>query len=105
VIASSGHEVWGLVWQLTDDDLARLDGYELGYWRCSLEVIDDAGAIHIVASYSVVDKGAYDPSHAYLEKMLRWGAHWRFPEAYLDQLRRVATADPSTLEGMKRVLP
>lgn len=94
VIAAPGHEVWGLVWDLSGDDLERLDGYELGYRRCWLEVVDDGGRAHRVISYSVVDKGDHRPTREYLGKMLRWGAHWELPDAYLEQLRGVATEDP-----------
>jgi hypothetical protein len=90
VIAAPGHVVWGLVWELSDGDLERLDGYELGYRRCALDVVDDAGAIHAVIGYSVVEKGEHRPTRAYLEKMLRWGARWEFPEDYLEQLRGIA---------------
>jgi AIG2-like family len=91
VVPAPGHEVWGMVWELSDDDLARLDGYELGYQRCALEVIDGAGMTHTVTSYSVVAKGEHRPTQEYLDKMLRWGEHWGFPRRYLDLLRRYAT--------------
>jgi hypothetical protein len=93
VIPAAGHDVWGLVWELTDTDLERLDGYEQGYRRCNLEVVDDAGRVQRVISYSVVDKGEHEPTRAYLDKMLRWGEHWRLPEPYLEQLRGFSTLE------------
>jgi len=93
VVAAPGDSVWGLVWELGPDDLERLDGYELGYARVELAVLDDAGRAHLVVSYSVRAKGAHRPTRHYLEKMLRWGERWRLPEDYLAQLRRVATCD------------
>jgi hypothetical protein len=82
-----GECVWGVVYELTPDDLARLDGYEAGYERIELSVLDDSGNAHRVVSYSVLSKGEFAPHAIYLDKLLKWGEHWEFPAPYLEQLR------------------
>ncbi len=76
--------VWGVVYALAADHLAVLDSFERGYQRIELDVQDDATLSHRVITYTVLEKRRLRPSDAYLEKMLRWGAHWRFPADYLE---------------------
>ena len=86
--------VWGVVYRLERGQLSLLDRYEGGYDRVELEVVEDgAGRVHRVISYSVRDKQRFRPSEVYLQKMLRWGAHWSFPSSYLELL------------GLARTLP
>ena len=88
VVPHSDHEVWGVVYELDEEDLVRLDRYEGGYDRVHLEVTDDAVAVHRITSYAVRHKYSFSPHRAYLEKMLTWGDHWGLPPAYLSALRR-----------------
>ena len=93
ILPAAGHSVWGLVWELDEEDLAQLDGYEQGYERVALAVLDASGAPHRVVSYRVIAKGDHRPTRHYLDKMLRWAERWRFPDTYLEALRAVATQD------------
>lgn len=95
VVPAPGELVWGVVYALGDGEWERLDGFEGGYVRTARCVHDDAGAAHDVTTYTVVDKGRFAPTREYLDKLLRWGAHWRFPAAYLERLSRVATTTPA----------
>jgi hypothetical protein len=94
ILPAPGQDVWGLVWELAEGQLEVLDRYEQGYRRVELEVLDAAGRPHRATSYSVRDKGAHRPTRPYLDKMLRWGERWEFPEDYLALLRAVATQEP-----------
>jgi len=91
IVAAPGACVWGLVWELADGQLAALDRYEQGYRRIELLVRDADDRPHRASSYSVRDKGEHPPTRHYLDKMLRWGERWQFPEDYLAQLRAVPT--------------
>jgi len=88
VVAHIGSEVWGLVYEMSDRELRVLDGFESGYERVQLDVIDDGRALHPVTSYSVVFKQRFAPTDLYLGKILAWGEHWQFPADYLERLRR-----------------
>ena len=83
----AGECVWGVVYELTPDDLALLDGYEAGYERIELQVVDDSGDLYRVVSYTVLSKGSFQPHAVYLDKLLKWGERWEFPAPYLQQLR------------------
>ena len=92
VLPCPGSIVWGAVYELAAPELVTLDGFELGYERVALEVRDAADAAHGVLTYTVRVKQITAPHPLYLDKMIRWGAHWGFPDAYLEQLRRIPPA-------------
>jgi hypothetical protein len=93
IVPAPGECVWGLVWELADGQLEVMDGYELGYERALVRVHDAAGQPHLASTYRVRDKGEHRPTRLYLDKMLRWGARWEFPDDYLAHLRAVPTRD------------
>jgi gamma-glutamylcyclotransferase len=88
VVPERGAAVWGVVYAMGPDDFARLDPFESGYERVSLEVEMERARRMRVTSYSVREKGEYAPHPQYLEKMLRWGARWRLPGDYLAAVAR-----------------
>jgi len=92
VLPCPASSVWGGVYALAVADLDALDAFEGGYERVALEVRDPANALHRVVSYHVRVKQATPPHALYLDTLLRWGAHWGFPEDYLEALRGVAAA-------------
>ena len=79
--------VWGVVYALAHGGLDQLDRFESGYDRVSLHVRDDAEQAHRVTTYRVREPATFEPSHEYLDKMLRWARHWNFPEEYVAMLR------------------
>ncbi len=89
VLPHSGADVWGVVYQLDDSELERLDRHEGGYDRVLLEVESEDGRRHPVVSYTVRDKHSFRPTDIYLDKMLRWAEHWNLPRPYCELLRRV----------------
>jgi len=89
VLPHSHGQVWGAVYELDPPDLVRLDRFERGYQRVVLHVLDDEEREHLVTSYTVREKRSFRPTDIYLDKMLRWGEHWRLPDEYLEELRRV----------------
>lgn len=104
VVPAPGEHVWGVVYELSDADGLRLDGFE-GYtpgrarnWYARVQrtvAIDgDPSRPLAVATYEVVDRSPtpFAPSADYLDHLLRGAAHWGLPEAYQARLRRVATA-------------
>lgn len=91
VVPHSGALVWGVVYELDEADLTRLDRFETGYDRVSFQVLGDAGRVEEAISYTVRSKGQFRPTRVYLEKMLRWGERHELPSDYLAALRSLAT--------------
>jgi gamma-glutamylcyclotransferase (GGCT)/AIG2-like uncharacterized protein YtfP len=92
VVREGRSAVWGVLYEMGPEDFARLDPFESGYERVSLEVEPAGGPRLRVTSYTVREKGRFPPHPEYLEKMLRWGARWRLPGDYLAELRARAGA-------------
>ena len=91
VIQDQGSKVWGLVFELSDTDLERLDRYE-GYhkdWTSLYErwktVIDTPnGQVSDVWVYTVVEKQKFvKPTLEYLQIIKDAAVKWNFPKAYL----------------------
>ena len=91
VIQDQGSKVWGLVFELSDTDLERLDRYE-GYhkdWTSLYErwktVIDTPnGQVSDVWVYTVVEKQKFvKPTPEYLQIIKDAAVKWNFPKAYL----------------------
>lgn len=90
LIARPDRVVWGVTYDLGDDDLERLDRFEGGYERIRLRVRSGDRPLETI-SYSVRHKQEHAPPADYLAKMLVWGERWGLPESYLAELRGVAT--------------
>ncbi|HKC50830.1 MAG TPA: gamma-glutamylcyclotransferase family protein [Myxococcota bacterium] len=86
VLRADAAAVWGVVYAMGPGDFARLDRFETGYDRVTLEVETRGDERLRVTSYAVREKGRFPPHPEYLEKILRWGARWRLPGDYLASL-------------------
>jgi len=91
VIQDQGSKVWGLVFELSDTDLERLDRYE-GYhkdwtnlyerWKAVIDTHN--GQICDVWVYTVVEKQKFvKPTPEYLQIIKDAAVKWNFPKAYL----------------------
>ncbi len=87
IVPDADETVWGLVYEMGDGDLTRLDRWEGGYDRVVRTVLDDGGVAHEVTTYAVRDKGRFAPHAVYLGKILRESARLSFPTEYVDALR------------------
>lgn len=77
-----------------DQMRARCPGFARRSARAERSVLDDDERAHGVTTYVVVEKGRFPPTREYPDEILRWGAHWRFPDAYLERLRATTPAPP-----------
>jgi gamma-glutamylcyclotransferase (GGCT)/AIG2-like uncharacterized protein YtfP len=91
VIQDQGSKVWGLVFELSDTDLERLDRYE-GYhkdctslyerWKAVIDTPN--GQVSDVWVYTVVKKQQFvKPTLEYLQIIKDAAKKWNFPKAYL----------------------
>jgi cation transport regulator ChaC len=92
-IVTPGDGVLGVVYRCGSKSLEKLDGYERGYERQALAVIDDRGVKLRVVAYiarpeSVTAEGR--PSAAYLQKIMTGACQHGLPEEYLRTLEATA---------------
>lgn len=92
-LPSSGREVWGMVWRLTEKDLHRLDVREgVGdglFQRACLPVYTLDGAsieawLHISANTT-----PGRPWPGYLNRICSAAGEWGLPASYLDMLQQM----------------
>jgi cation transport regulator ChaC len=116
VALAHGGKVWGVVYELSDPDLAALDTYE--GWRAvgdqhnhydretvTVELVrpDDASVPRRlrVLTYIARISNPSAPSRRYLETILRGARHHRLPEDYVERLGKteVREEDPASAAG------
>jgi gamma-glutamylcyclotransferase (GGCT)/AIG2-like uncharacterized protein YtfP len=98
IIKLKGSQVWGLLYELSDSDLATLDAnkvYPFVYNRFSVRIENqEGGCMENVWTYSLCDKSdlSDSPTRAYLDLLIGAANLHRFPEAYLSHLQSFKTA-------------
>lgn len=94
VEASRGDEVWGVLYEITEDALAQLDRFEGGYWRERHHVIRSDGSFFACVLY-VSDKTDAElvPSRAYRDRMVRGAREHRLPDPYAQAIEDLPVGD------------
>lgn len=87
IVACDGEAVWGLVYDISEDDLTgsldRYEGYPSNYTRLVLAIEMAAGGSLDAWAYSVVEKDEHvEPDRFYLDIMRTAAAEHGFPAAY-----------------------
>ena len=113
VIREPGSKVWGLVFEISDSDLERLDRYEGCYkeqtslyerWKAVIDTPD--GQVCDVWVYTVVEKQKFvPPTSEYLQIIKDAAVKWNFPKRYQDDWYLIPrTTDlPSTFEEQAKM--
>ena len=113
VIQEQGSEVWGLVFEISDSDLERLDRYEGCYkeqtslyerWKAVIDIPN--GQVCDVWVYTVVEKQKFvPPTSEYLQIIKDAAVKWNFPKSYQDDWHLIpCTTDfPSTLKEQAKM--
>lgn len=103
IVLSPGSTVEGVLYQLSEDDLKKLDHFEgvaQGvYRRKDVAVEDQDGFRQRAICYEVIEKSDtfISPSKRYIEKLIRGaGVHYLSP-SYIEKLRRI----PVVEDGLK----
>jgi gamma-glutamylcyclotransferase (GGCT)/AIG2-like uncharacterized protein YtfP len=94
VVADPGGAVWGVLWDIGEEDLASLDSYE-GYpivYERPLVTIDVEGESLEALAYVAVQAAEAPPAPDYLEVVIRGALAHGLPGDYVASLRRVPTA-------------
>lgn len=95
VIPAPGKEVWGIVYDVDDGDLIRLDSFEDGYRRETLAVGAAAGGEKIFTALVYVgelESNAPLPNAEYKRLIVEGAKHWGLPAAYVTMLEAIEIA-------------
>jgi gamma-glutamylcyclotransferase len=101
VVAAPGESVWGALFELDDDDLARLDAKEgagFAYRRIEVDLEDGRRAI----AYEVIDKEPVEvpPAPEYSALVLAGARECGLPDDWVSELERwLAVPDVGTTEA------
>jgi cation transport regulator ChaC len=102
--AHKGGVVWGVIYEIDDDDLKRLDEREgfdpvnsfavNRYCRVDVTVQRTAGErVQAVAYVAVPEENAGRPSATYLKHIVEGAAAHSFPDDYIETLRAIAVIE------------
>ena len=100
IIPDLGQEVWGVVYELTDNDLQELDnaeGYQEGreknsYLRVEREVCvegDRGQPLQVLTYIAVQQPDPPFPNREYLDQIIRGARHWGLPAEYIKGLEKI----------------
>lgn len=92
VYPAAGREVWGIVYEVCDEDLMILDGFEDGYRREILSVYPFHTARPSLAALvyvAAVEENVPRPNAEYRQLMIDGAKHWQLPQPYLALLEAI----------------
>lgn len=98
IVAAAGQEVWGLLYELSEDDLSgsldHCEGFPDCYTRLRLTVETLSDGTPDAWVYSVVDKDEHvEPDSGYLEIIRKAASEHGFPEEYRLMIDGFKSAD------------
>lgn len=97
VVPAPGHDVWGVVYELSPGDRERLDNAQDArldgsgaYFHSPVKVTDQEGKVCTVLLYKKNKLGIpQKPSHEYLNVIIQGAVDRELPSAYVETLRRM----------------
>ncbi|MFY9268738.1 MAG: gamma-glutamylcyclotransferase family protein [Candidatus Manganitrophaceae bacterium] len=99
ILPEQGKEVWGILYDLTLEDLKRMDkfaDYPHSYIRQDLPVVT-AGGTHAsplpALTYVAIRQGVFLPSKGYLDRMVQGAEKNKLPGEYIHFLKSFQTHD------------
>ena len=89
---SPGEQVWGIVLEITDEDLKLLDDFEgettEGAFRhLPVTVVNEEGEKMLVMTHAATPIGKFKPKEHYLEWVIKGAIHWKLPDPCLESWR------------------
>jgi gamma-glutamylcyclotransferase (GGCT)/AIG2-like uncharacterized protein YtfP len=88
-----GGEVWGVLWDASDDDLHNLDEYEgvaVGAYVRERVTVAHADTEVEAIVYLAVPRGYKQPSKRYIEALVRGAEAHGLPQEYVSRLRSLS---------------
>lgn len=100
VVPQQGKSVWGVVYEIADVDVGRLDfceGYSPGrgenaYWRRECLVFKDGNPrepLTVWTYFAAKEPNPPLPSSKYKEQIIRGARFWHLPEEYIRELEQI----------------
>lgn len=95
ILADEESVVWGVLYELADEDLPALDRKEGSGWayaRQDVRVLTEDGTSQGAIAYVVISKSPepIEPSSVYLRRLLEAGRERGLPAGHLDAVERAA---------------
>jgi gamma-glutamylcyclotransferase len=100
-----GAEVWGILYDIDEPDLAVLDGFEDGYRRETLPVLTVAKnnePFDALVYVAAVEFAVPLPNAEYKRLMVEGARHWGLPAAYLNMLQALDTAAEAAQHSLSK---
>lgn len=96
VVPDPDHEVWGVVWDLSEENLAILDGFEgydpggtCAYSRTRIEVESEQGTLEAEIYFATRQPNPPPPSRAYMQHLIEGAKAHGLPDDYLRMLESI----------------
>ncbi len=92
IFADTGSEVWGIVYDLSEQDLAILDGFEDGYRREKAFVLaagDTQSSVEVLVYIAEREDNVPLPNPEYKRLIVAGARHWNIPEFYCSMLEKI----------------
>jgi len=89
VTPSPGEQVWGAVFEVTDEDLKLMDLFEedvppSAFRQVQVTVLTETGEKLPVTTYAATPIGKFKPKAHYLDWVMKGLKHWKLPEEAID---------------------
>ncbi len=89
ITPTPGERVWGIVVELTEEDLKLLDEFdgevpEGAFHHLPVTVLDENDEKMLVTTHSATPIGKFKPKEHYLEWVIKGAKHWKLPEECLE---------------------
>jgi gamma-glutamylcyclotransferase len=89
VIPSPGEKVWGMIFDITDEDQKLLDDFEGdvpegAFHHVEVTVITEGGEKTLVTTYAANPIGKFKPKEHYIEWVVKGLKHWKLPDDYIE---------------------
>jgi len=99
IFPEAGSEVWGIVYELNDQDLNILDRFEDGYRREKIFVAargDGQHPLEVLVYVAEKEDDAPLPNPEYKRLMVEGARHWQLPPDYYAMLENLTVTDSSS---------
>lgn len=92
VTPSPGEQVWGIVIEVTDEDLKLLDEFEgevppNAFRHLPVTVVTEEGEKILVTTHAAIPIGKFKPKEHYLDWVIAGATHWKLPEDCIERWR------------------
>lgn len=92
IVAQCGSEVWGIVYDVSDEDLLALDAFEDGYRREKVLVTplnDGHHPIEVLVYIAEKEECAPLPNPGYKRHIIDGARYWQLPATYCAMLEKI----------------